>query len=273
MSEPEYQPLSPKTPAWGEVAVLPWDSEIFGFPVATYRASDASAISRNLPDVRDALKKWAVGNNVELIGCSLSATEPIWRLCLPRLGFLYVDSTLTYTQPKLHRAKFRRSYAVRLAVMEDQQAVERIAEQAFNAGRYHADPFFPRALANLRFRRWLEKAFLSLSSASRIYVTGESGTVTAFTHSNVEGDRAYITIGGADVALQGRGTGAAVFLGTLEALRDSGVRRAESKLSAGNTAMMNLTAYAGCRFSDPLNVFHWHAGDAPHLLTFGSLDS
>jgi RimJ/RimL family protein N-acetyltransferase len=271
MSEPEYQPLSPEMPNWGEVGVLSWDSEVFGFPVATYRANDASAISRNLPDVREALKTWAVENDVELIGCSLSATEPMWRLSLPRLGFLFVDSTLTYTQPKLHRAKFPRSYAVRLATMEDRQSVERIAEQAFNVGRYHADPFFPTALANLRFRRWLEKAFASLGPSSRIYVTGESGAVTAFTHSNVEGDRAYITIGGADVAFQGRGAGAAVFLGTLEALRDSGVRRAQSKLSASNTAMMNLTAYAGCRFSNPELVYHWHAPDARHLLEAKSI--
>ena len=271
MSEPEYQPLSLETPAWGEIAISLWDSEVFGFPVAMYRATDAFSINRNLPDVRKALERWAAENEVELIGCSPSATEPLWRLCMPRLGFLYVDSTLTYTQPKLHRAKFPRSYAVRLAAIEDQPAVERIAEQAFNVGRFHADPFFPRSLANLRFRRWLEKAFLSLSSSSRIYVTGELGAVTAFTHSNVEGDRAYITIGGADAAFQGRGAGAAVFLGTLEALRDSGVRRAQSKLSATNTAMMNLTAYAGCRFSNPEHVYHWHAPQARYLVDPGSI--
>ena len=78
-------------------------------------------------------------------------------------------------------------------------------------------------------------------------------------------------IGGADAAFQGRGAGAAVFLGTLEALRDSGVRRAQSKLSATNTAMMNLTAYAGCRFSNPEHVYHWHAPQARYLVDPGSI--
>ena len=271
MSEPNYQPLSAEKPDWGEISLLSWDSGVFGFPVANYKPGQPSAVLKDLTEIGRALKNWARENGVELIGCSISATEPMWRLSLPRLGFLFVDSTLTYTQPKLHRAKFPRSYAVRLATMEDRQSVERIAEQAFNVGRYHADPFFPTALANLRFRRWLEKAFASLGPSSRIYVTGESGAVTAFTHSNVEGDRAYITIGGADVAFQGRGAGAAVFLGTLEALRDSGVRRAQSKLSASNTAMMNLTAYAGCRFSNPEHAYHWHAPDARHLLEAKSI--
>ena len=102
-------------------------------------------------------------------------------------------------------------------------------------------------------------------------MTGELGAVTAFTHSNVEGDRAYITIGAADPAFQGRGAGAAVFLGTLEALRDSGVRRAQSKLSATSTAMMNLTAYAGCRFSNPEHIYHWHANQGRYLVDPGSI--
>jgi hypothetical protein len=158
-----------------------------------------------------------------------------------------------------------------LATPADQESVEQIAEQAFNAGRYHVDARFPRALANLRFRRWLGRAFAEAGPDSRIYVIGESGALKAFTHSTVEGDRAYITIGGAVVDLQGHGAGAAIFLGTVEALRDSGIRRAQSKLSASNTPMMNLAAYAGSRFSDPQDVFHWHAADAPHLLKFGAL--
>src|SRR5437588_13114423 len=115
MTEPHYQPLSAKKPDWGEVAVLPWDSEVFGFPVATYRATDAPSISRKLPDVREALESWAAANGVELIGCSLSATEALWRFCLPRVGFLYVDSTLIYSLPKLQRTKFPRRYKLRPA--------------------------------------------------------------------------------------------------------------------------------------------------------------
>lgn len=273
MPDPTYQDLSSANPDWGSIGILPWDSDVFGFPVANYKPGEAHSIFKALPELTRLLKTWAAENGVELIGCSAPAAEPKWSAVLPQLGFVFVDTTLTYTLPKLQRAKFPRSHAVRLATVEDQPSVERIAAQAFNAGRYHADPFFPRELANLRFRCWLAKAFASLGPASRVYVIGEPGAVTAFTHSNVNGDRAYITIGGAELALQGRGAGAAIFIGTLEALRDSGVRRAQSKLSASNTAMMNLAAYAGSRFSEPQHVFHWHAPDAAHLLKPESLDS
>jgi hypothetical protein len=255
------------------VGVLRWDSDVFGFPVAIYQPRGLSAVFENLLAIQQTLQEWASRNRVELIACSTPAEEPGWRALLPRLGFVHVDFTFTYTMPKLQRAKFPRSYAVRLATPADQESVEQIAEQAFNAGRYHADARFPRALANLRFRRWLSRAFAEAGPDSRIYVIGESGAVKAFTHSTVEGDRAYITIGGAVADLQGHGAGAAIFLGTVEALRDSGIRRAQSKLSASNTPMMNLAAFAGSRFSDPQDVFHWHAADAPHLLKFGALGS
>lgn len=266
MSEPDYQPLSPETPAWGEVAVLSWDSEVFGFPVATYRASDASAISRNLPAVREALQSWAAGNDVEVIGCSIAATEPRWRFCLPQLGFRYVDSTLIYSLPKLQRTKFPRRYQLRPATLADQESVERIAEQSFEAGRYHADPLFPRALAQRRFRKWLTQAFESLSLTSRVFVLGEPGAATAFSHSYVHGDEAHITIGGVDAAFHRRGLGPAIFVGTFAALQELGVRRAHSKVSVGNPGAMNCAAFGGARFSDPQHVYHWHAPNAPHLL-------
>jgi hypothetical protein len=271
MSETNYQPLSAEKPDWGEISLLSWDSEVFGFPVANYKPGQPSAVLKDLTEIGRALKNWARENGVELIGCSISTTEPMWRLSLPRLGFLFVDTTLTYTMPRLQRAKFPRSHVVRMATLEDQASVERIAEHVFHAGRYHADPLFPRALANLRFRRWLEKAFASLGPASRVYVTSGPGPVTAFTHSKVEGDYAYITIGGAEPELQASGGGAAFFFGTLEALRDSGVRRAQSKLSASNTPMLNLAAYAGSRFSEPEHAYHWHAPDARHLLEAKSI--
>jgi hypothetical protein len=154
---------------------------------------------------------------------------------------------------------------VRLATVEDQAAVERICEIGFRAGRYHADARFPLALANCRYRQWLANEFASLGETNRVYVAGEIGSPVGFTHVRVNGARAYITIGGADPAVQSSVLPFAVFIGTLEALRDSGVRRAESKLSTGNTPMLNLAAYAGSRFSEPEMVFHWHAPRAPHL--------
>ena len=272
MFQPQYQNLSEQHEELGRVALLPWDAEIFGFAVGDYQVGDLARVFESRDDVSARLTKWSAENSVELIGCSVPANERVWRALLPRIGFAYVDSTLTYTLPKLQTARFPRKHVpVRLATMEDQEAVERICEIGFRAGRYHADPLFPLALANTRYRKWLANEFKSLGDSNRIYVAGEIGAAIGFTHVRVNGAEAYITIGGADPAVQSSVLPFAVFIGTLEALRDSGVRRAQSKLSAGNTPMLNLAAYAGSRFSEPEMVFHWHAPNAPHLNSVESL--
>lgn len=272
MFQASYQNLSDDCPARGSIALLPWDAEIFGFPVADYKPGDLRACFDGREQLAVCLKNWAAENRVELIACSVSADEGRWRTLLPVLGFSYVDTTLTYTLAKLRSVDFPRKHVpVRLATKADQAAVERICEVGFRAGRYHADARFPLVLANERYRRWLAKEFVSLGEANRIYVAGEPGAAIGFTHVRVDGTQAYITIGGADPAVQSSVLPFAVFIGTLEALRDSGVRRAQSKLSAGNTPMLNLAAYAGSRFSAPEHVFHWHAADAAHLVNLEAL--
>ncbi|MBA3274140.1 MAG: hypothetical protein H0T11_09750 [Chthoniobacterales bacterium] len=272
MFEAAYENLVDAQPAFGRIAILPWDTEIFGFPVADYKPGQLQQTFDGRREVVERLRSWAAAKHVELIGCSVPSGERTWRTLLPQFGFTYVDATLTYTLAKLQIAKFPRKHVpVRLATIEDQSAVERICEIGFRAGRYHADPRFPLELANARYRHWLTREFKSLGEANRIYVAGEVGSAVGFTHVRVTNGDAYITIGGADPAVQSGVLPFAVFIGTLEALRDSGVRRAQSKLSAGNTPMLNLAAYAGSRFSEPETVFHWHAADAPHLVPIESL--
>lgn len=272
MFEAAYENLVDAQPAFGRIALLPWDTEIFGLPVAEFKAGDVRAMFDGRREIDERLQSWAAAHRVELISCSVPSGERSFRTLLPQFGFTYVDATLTYMLARLQTAKFPRKHVpVRLATIEDRPAVERICEIGFRAGRYHADPRFPRELANARYRQWLAREFKSLGEANRIYVAGEVGAAVGFTHVRVTDGDAYITIGGADPAVQSGVLPFAVFIGTLEALRDSGVRRARSKLSAGNTPMLNLAAYAGSRFSEPETVFHWHAPDAPHLVSIDSL--
>lgn len=272
MFQASYEDLSPAEPGWGRVALLPWDGEVFGFAVADFQPGRIEELSTGRNELATRLAEWAAAHSVELIACSVPSSERRWRALLPLLGFSYVDSALTYTVAKLQSAKFPRKHvAVRLATVADKESVERICEIGFRAGRYHADPRFPLALANARYRRWLANEFGSLGDTNRIYVAGEVGAVAGFTHVRVNGEEAYITIGGADPAVQSSVLPFAVFIGTLEALRDSGVRRAQSKLSPGNTPMLNLAAYAGARFSEPETIFHWHAPAVTHLVPEGGL--
>lgn len=260
-------------PEWGRVVILPVDTEIFGFGVADLQIGEVRPIFDSRTRFAEALRRWTDQNAVELVGCSVPADESAWRALLPHLHFHYVDTVLSYAVPKLQAWRFdRRRPGVRLATKADRAAVELIAERGFKAGRYHADPLFPRELANRRFRRFVEQTFASLSEDNRVYVT-DRDPVTCFMHTRLHGDTGEIVLGGTDPAAQGTVVPLTVWLGALMDLKRSGIRRLVSKVSAGNTAMINIATYAGARFSEARHVFHWHAERAPHLQRLEALFS
>ncbi|MFL6584188.1 MAG: hypothetical protein ACJ8KU_06690 [Chthoniobacterales bacterium] len=253
-------------PEWGRIAILPGDTEIFGFAVADLQVDDPGAIFQGRAAFAQALRRWADQNSVELVGCGVPAGESRWRALLPRLDFRYVETALSFTIPRVQGLQFDQKHArVRLATEADRAAVELIAERGFNAGRYHADPLFPRELANRRYCRFIGEAFADLSDGNRVYVTGGRGSVTCFMHTRLRGDTADVVLGGTDPSVQGTIVPLTVWLGALMDLKQSGVRRLKSRLSAGNTAMMNIAAHSGARFSAAQHVFHWHAEGAAHL--------
>ncbi|MGB8646677.1 MAG: hypothetical protein WCF84_15660 [Anaerolineae bacterium] len=272
MFDSHYQNLSAENPEWGRVATLPWDAEIFGFPVGDYEAGDAAAIARNLDAFRAQFNQWAAANQVEIVHCTVPATNQPWYTLLPALGFAFVDYTLKIYTKSLHTAVIpMNKIPVRLADARDQESVERIAEQAFRAGRYYADPLFPKRLVEIRYRRWLANAFAALGDNSRLYVTGEVGNVTSFFHITREREEAYITIIAVEPTRHGSTIGVELCAGVLRDLQASGIKRMSSKISALNSGVMNFVNYYGWRFGNPQVAFHWHASDAPHLNSWDSI--
>ncbi len=272
MFDAQYQNVSADNPSWGRAAVLPWDQEIFGFPVGDYQLGDSQQIAQSLPEARECLRQWALANRCELIGCSVPATDMLAYTLLPKLDFAFVDYTLKIYTKSLHLAQLpMNKIPVRSALPEDQASVERIAQMAFRAGRYHADPLFPRALVDLRYKQWLTNAYASLGQNSRLYVTGEPGAVTSFFHVTVNGTESYITIIAVDPAHHGTPLGVELCAGVLRDLQQSGIKRMSSKVSALNSGVMNFVNYYGWRFGDPQVVFHWHAANTPHLNSWESI--
>ena len=267
MFETSYEPLSDQHPDWGRIAVLPWDCEIFGFPVADYQGGDLIDIANTLPEFKEAFNRWTEKNRVELVHCIVPAQERLWLTLLPEIGFSYVDYTLKISTNRLHLWEpFHTKIPVRPAVPADRASIERIAELAFHVGRYHMDPRFPRPLSELRYQRWLGNALDAVGPQNRLYVTGEVGAVTSFFHVTLNGEEAYITIIAVDPARQGGRTGIDLCCEVLKDLKASGVRKMSSKISAMNNNVQNFCVYFGWRFSDPQVVFHWHAPNAPHLV-------
>jgi len=260
----DYQPLAPGAPGGprpGEAALLPWDSETFGFPVGTLRLGDTHA------GLGAAFTAWAERTGVELVSCELDPADGAARLALHRLGFLMVELSLHGSLPRLERrelppAKLR----LRPALPADRARVEEIAGRAFRFGRYHTDPRFPDDLANARFRQWMTRAFASDDPADEILVLDGERGVLGFFHVRVADGLGDLRLVGIDPERNTAGAGYELIVATLHHVRQRGARGAVAKLAAANTPTVNVYAGLGFQFHRPRVTLHWHAPGAAHLL-------
>lgn len=269
MFQADYRPLS-EFPVWGNLAILPWDAEIFEFPVADFQLVDANAIAANLPLFEKSFASWTSERHVELVSCFVPADQLATRALLPKIGFICVDTILRAT---LIADGPERPMPVEFANAGDQADLERIAETAIRFGRYHADPFFPRELANRRYRIWMRNAFATQGPHTEIYVIRRSGRAVAFSHVEFEESKAHAALTAVEPEFQGSGIGKELVNMRLGDLAQKGIRETYSRVSASNSYILNFYAALGFRFSMPMAVYHWHAPSAPHLLSWNDLFS
>lgn len=269
-----FQPLREGVPALGRVALLPWDTQTFGFAVGVYELGDAPVVVERMADFQSALNTWARAYQVELISCTAPGDHFVWHALLAQSGFTAVDFSLRgdrdlRTGPELPEVRA----VLRLATPDDEPAVLRLAQGAFRFGRYHSDPRFPKLLARRRFRHWMANALKRVGKCERVYVVGPPGTVTGFYHALLVDTLADLRLAAIDRQAEGRIAGKDLYAATLQALQADGASRATGKISAANVPVVNVFAALGFRFSNPEVVFHWHAPDAAHLVPLKDNDS
>ena len=259
----QYEELCPGNPVLGTVAVIPWDSDIFGFKVASYRLPPDAPPDDIHNMLGASLSGWATANAVVLCSCAVPATDRYWRGCLPQAGFHLVNFSLQVSLNGLQIAKLPAARAeLREATPADHESIKRIAAAGFQHGRYHADPRFPRELADRRYSQWMTNALSGDDPQDRVFVLGEIGRVQGFYHVTIERDVSDLRL--ASVAPEFKGTmlGFDLYASILHVLKQRGVRRVVASISAANTAVMNVFAALGFRFSQPEMIYHWHA-EAP----------
>ena len=245
--------------SFGCAAVIPWDSDTFGFPVAQYRIGSDRIEESQTGALSECLLSWLSRNSVALCSCTVPASNAFWKTYLPRLGFEWVDLGLRVALSGLNKASLRPArFTLRKAVPGDSDAIGAIAGQAFHHGRYHADPRFPSELADRRYRQWATNALTESKPGERLYVMGEPGNVQGFYHVRVDESVSDLLLAAVTPKLQGTMLGFDLYLAVLHTMKESGVRRVVSSISGMNTAVMNVYSMLGFRFSDPEVIYHWH---------------
>jgi GNAT superfamily N-acetyltransferase len=258
--ELQFEEVSKANPAYGRACLLPWDAELFGFPVATYKIGAESIDEALRGEFTESLASWLGRNRVEVCACVIPAANAFWKVHLPRMGFVFVDFGLRANLNSLQTASLPKARTeLRRAERSDWEDIQAIAAQSFHHGRYHADPLFPRELADRRYRQWVGNALAGEYEFDRVYVMGKPGNVQGFYHLTIEGEVSDLRLAAVRPKLQGTVFGVELYLSALHLLKQSGVRRVITNFSAGNTSAMNLLAMLGFRFAEPEAIYHWHA--------------
>ncbi len=249
-------PLESEAGRLGEIRLLPWDAETFGFAVADLRLDPTAAESAGGAMLSRALESWARRENAALVGCRIGATAGGSSLILQAAGFRFVDLQLRATRPPLAAALERPRLTFRRAESADRDRLADIALRAFRFGRYHADPEFPDELASRRYRDWIGRALDDSSPETRVGVVGEPGAPAGFVHTVLAREIGDVRLIASDPGAAPL-AGPALLLGAVRDLVERGAARVTALISAANAATLNLYAPLGFRFHDPEAVFHW----------------
>jgi hypothetical protein len=235
----DYQPLSSGNPALGTIGILPWDAEIFGFNVAEFIPPEGVPSGDFGPAVQD----WAKAQDAKLVSARLRGDRADWLLALQEAGFRVVDCVVVMGFNNLAKAKLVPApLPVREATPADRKALMKIAKAGFNAGRYHADPQFPRELADRRYEQWVHNSFERPAPGTLHTVVEHEGQPAGFTLSIIAADGkssvGQLTCVRPD--LQNNIFGFALAAGQAHVLKARGVVSCRTRLSVNSIPLIRM---------------------------------
>jgi hypothetical protein len=253
-----YEQISSQ-PAMGSAAAVPWDSNIFGFPVASFQAGSDELSPGQADEFRAAFAGWMQTRGISVCSSTLLPAQSAWRRMLQQVGFEFIDLSLqvTLSLPQANLLPVRAP--LRPAVPADHAVIEGIAAESFSHGRYHADPRFPKHLAHRRYSQWVRNALSSPTEIDRMYVLERGGRVAGFFHVTIEGNVSDLRLAAVSAESKATMLGVELYSAVLQELRRQSVRRVATSISALNTNIVNLYSMLGFRFSSPGLIYHWHS--------------
>jgi GNAT superfamily N-acetyltransferase len=239
-----------------ECHLVPWDTEVFGFPVAEIGRLE-------LPDESDARKllealdSWCIEHDVRLMSCRLDHERLRESMALEGVGFRFVE---TVYEPRLELDAAidepQREILVEDAGPDDADSIEAIARDAFTTGRFLLDRRLPSVLSGARYAYWVRT---SLRTPAHAVLTARlNGDLIGFfiVERRTDGT-VYWHLTAVAPGWQGKGIGGDLWRTMLLRHRAEGASRIETTISGHNLPAMNLYGRLGFAFRSARMTFHW----------------
>lgn len=238
-----------------ECFLVPWDTEIFGFPVAQIgrlelgESADPGTILREF----DA---WCAGQRVRLVSCRLDHTRLRESMALEDVGFRFVEMV---HEPRLepidHVAAPDRLLQISKAVEDDLAAIGDLAHAAFTTGRFLLDWRLPPELSRRRYAAWVRNSFGD--PAHEVLKATVDGELVGFFIVETRGDGSvYWHLTAIAPRWQGKGMGMSLWRAMLLRHRADGATSVSTTISGHNPPAINLYARLGFKFGAAQMTFH-----------------
>jgi L-amino acid N-acyltransferase YncA len=223
------------------VALVPWDSEEFGFPVYELRFAD------DTDPPAAALAEWLSGldRSAPSLVCTKVDQQAVPLLiALVANGFYPVETVLELEGVVADAgpvAGVAGAIAhLRPATEADLPAMRAIAGSAFWSDRFHLDPNLSDEAADRRYVTWVERA-LAAGEPIFAYERESDGVVIGFYHIRpVSSETADLMLMALDPGVVGRGLGAGLYRAGLNECARMGCTTARTRVAACNLASLNI---------------------------------
>jgi RimJ/RimL family protein N-acetyltransferase len=239
------------------IALVPWDSLLFGFPVHEMRFADDSERSAG------PVAEWLSGvdpSSACLVCAKVDQAAVSLAVALAAHGFYPVETVLELegsvggVSPE--EGSSGSPAHLRPAVEADLPALRSIAGSAFWSDRFHLDPNLSDEAADRRYVGWVDEAWKA-GEPLFAYMREDDGAVIGFYHIRpVSSDAADLMLMALDPSVIGLGLGTRLYRSGLGECARMGLTNATTRVSACNLASLNIFLRLGFTVRSARTALH-----------------
>lgn len=232
----------------------PWDTNSFGF--------QTNEILEIVYDKKETLftliKEFDKKNKIENITFTytrVDTNDKILKQAFFENKFYYAETTFALSKNDMESFNFFDGIKHRLELKtpneDDYKEIQSIARDDFHYGRFHEDFNIEADKAKIRYNNWINDL---VTQKKEFYIYKPKDNVLAFHSQEVHNDSAKLILTG--TSNKGALISLSFWASFLDMLKNRGIKKATTMVSASNVKIVNLYSFFRFKFEKTLIGFH-----------------